>query len=242
MIVTTTAISFIFLSFGLAFCGGWFLGALRRSGEFKSDKRIGVLIGFFFFVYAIHSLILGLATLFAFSNPNYIYLVCIIISNILITGLAILGSYTVFYIFFPRIRRINVFSYSLILGIGILATLASFAENPQPLVMINGSFDFNHKPLFSFLIWFLGFVSIGSPLYIFGRLFIFAKNRELKLLSGIITILASLGVANISVRLLQFLPLSVFFRDKFFDIGAAFVGIVFVISLFFLSFSRNKVS
>jgi len=242
MIVTSTSVAFILLGLGLGFCGWWFLGALRRSGEFKSDKKIGALISFFFFAYAIHSLVLGLATLFAFTSSNYAYLACIIIANILITGLAILGSYIIFYIFFPKIKRIHVTLYSLVLCIGISAIAVSFIENPQPLVTINESFDFNHSPLLSSLIWFLAFVSIGAPLYIFGRLFLFTNNKELKLLSGTIATLASLGVVNISVRLLQFLPLPSLFRDKFFDIGAAVVGIIFAASLFFLSFSRNKVS
>ncbi|MEK7187550.1 MAG: hypothetical protein AAB691_01725 [Patescibacteria group bacterium] len=236
MVVTTTAIAFIVLSAGLGFCGWWFLRAFRKSGGLKNNQKIGFLLSLFFLGFSLHSFVVGLSGLFF--PYSEIYFSLLVFTHSLLGLLALLGVSMIYHIFLPKS---SVYSALLpVFFLGVLTIFITVLIHPEPTITGGNSLDFNLGPILSFCVWILSLISIGMPLIVFSRLFLFSKDVELKILSLLISVLAFLGIFNVSIQLLKFLDISENVRSKMFDAGISLVGVGFVIFLASLSFARKR--
>lgn len=195
----------------------------------KNDSQIGFLLTLFFIGFSFHSAMLAFGTLFLLKNLEAFYF--LLIANHFVLGLlAVLGVYMTYHIFWPsKSPRLGICLIGLIGGLGILQTITT---RPQPFIIPGYGVDFDSDLILSFLLWLLFIVSIGTPLYVFSRLFLSTTSVELKRLSLLIAFLAVLGIINVSIRLITFIDFPTFLRLRMFDIGVGLVGIFFFVTLF----------
>lgn len=234
MVVTTTAISFILLGLGLGICGWRFLRAFKITG---GDSRIGFLLSIFFLIFAGTNLILGLGSLFFAKTPAALF-GAMVFTNGLLATLSILGVYIVYHIFSPGTP--TFFPMAILTILGISAVAATIAFHPQPFLTPRNSVDWGAKFPFSLVMLYLLSLSIGSALYIFTRLFLEAKNREIKFLSLTIAILALAGVIQALLQYAVFGNSVVDIRTKIQDVILGLIGVGFMITLLAVPAIKNK--
>lgn len=226
MVITTTAVGFIVLSLGLALCGWMFFKAFRKTA---GDSRVGFLLSAIFLGFSLQNGIVGLGMLFFANNPEILFYT-LILSHFLLVLLGILGIYTSYYIFSPKISPLFLIIVEIILG--ILAIIILVVDHPQPFLTIKRGIDLDSNFLTSFTIFYLLFVSIGSTVYIFTKLLFQSKSRQIRLLSLVLSLLGILGILNIFIRFVVLYSGTVEWRTRIFDIGLGIIGAIFIIALF----------
>lgn len=236
MVITTTAIAFILLSLGLAFCGWRFLKAFRK--ESISPSKTGLLLSLSFFATALHNGILGFGALFFGSNSEILYLVSII-AHLFLTLFALIALYTVYYVFFPKKSPY----FPIIITIILSATgLFAAINNPsKPFLTSHKGIDWNMNFLFSLSTWHLLLIGISTFFYIFFQLFRKVKNQEIKTLSLIISVLALIGIVNTFVRLIILYNTSSSLRTGILDVGIGVIGAVFIVTFIIIPLIRNRI-
>lgn len=226
MTLTTTAIGFLFLSLGLAFCGLRFFRAFQKIGGQRAGRKIGILLSSMFFSNAVTVGMLGIGALFFGQNPEILYRI-LVISHFPLVLVGILGVYLVFHILFPSVSPWPAMTLVFILGIAVI--IITIVTHPRPSIDASGGIDFNSSRLLSVLLSYLLFIGIGSFFAIFSHSFLRAKSREVRVVSFVLAAFALMGIINTFVRYLfpeSFTPN--FYRIRVYDMIHAFIGIVFI--------------
>jgi hypothetical protein len=188
MTIAATAISFILLATGLATCGWRFLQASREPSQPSSlaQTAIGRLIVSVFLLAAGYNAVLGFGSLASISNPN-ILVWTLVLSNILLTGLALLSVYTIYYIFWPDTSPKGLLTaVSATGGVGLfhintpLQLAPLLAANLSPGALLTNST--------------LLTISLAATTFLFVQLFRRADSRSIRNLSLIV---CGLTVASI---------------------------------------------
>ena len=193
MTIATTAISFILLASGLATCGWRFFEAFREGTNKNGESSIGRLLMSLFFLSAGYNAVLGIGSLLLTHNPTAM-LWAMVTAHILLTALAILSVYTVYYIFCPETPpRALLSTVSVMGGVGLfhintplqLAPLLTGNLNPSLLVITASLLT----------------VSLGALLFLFIQLFRRAQTRSIKILSAAVCGLTIASTVNMAIQL-----------------------------------------
>lgn len=237
--ITTTAVAFILSSLGLAFFGWRFSKAFHKTSDSKGGSKVGLLLSLFFIGFTIQTgVILGIGSILLSQYQNGLHLQ-LVIANSFLTIIALLGAYTTFYIFFPKKSPVFLMTATFILGIA--ATILSITNPSAPFITTKGGIDWNVASPLSLVMFCLLLIGIGSQLYIFTNLFFQAKTRELKNTSLIISVMALGGIAGQFFRFIVFQGNSnPTFRTNIYDLTTGAVGLIFIVGLVILSFSKRK--
>ncbi len=241
MVITTTSIAFILLGCGLGIFGWRLLGAFRkRLVGLRANSKTGFLISLYFFGFAFQTAgILGLGTFLFALSPNGLFFVAIA-AVIFPAFLAMLGVYIIYYIFLPRSSPLPLMIAVLILG--IIALILGISTHPQPFITSHKGIDWNMSFSLSLTWFYLLFISIGTSLYIFIKLFLHAQKREIKILSLIQAIIAAGGILATFFSLVVFHNTAADTRTRVQDIGQGLVGIAFISAFVILSIMNRKSS
>jgi len=236
MILTTTSIAFILLSLGLAFCG-WEFWRVSCRTEHDSGEQTNWLVTFYFIFFAVQNSILGVGTLFFADNPRFLFWVLIATDLFLIVP-CIIGIFAVYHIFFPKRS-----SYPLIVLSGVLAIaglIVGLVALPQPFMTPQNGIDWNMPFSLSLIMFYLLFISIGTSFYIFLRLFRLARNREIRLFSLVMVIVASIGLVDSFVRFILLHGVDYSIRTNLYDIGVSLIGIIFILFFVFWPYIQER--
>ncbi len=208
MTLTITALSFLLLSSGLACCGWRFLAALRQAKNSTGLHTIGRLLSALFFLSATYNGIIGLGSLFFSKSPNGLFIIAIL-AHLLLTALALVSVFTVYYIFWPKD------SARLLLGTlgmtGSAGTLFYLTAKLRPFVTTEHSINWNLSPGLALLTFCLLTISLLATLYIFAQLFRKTNSRSLKTLSLIFSALSCASVLYAIIKLATSLENNLFF-------------------------------
>lgn len=238
MVITTTVVGFILLGLGLGFCGWRFLRASRESGHSDAKRNIRLLLSSFLLSMALQNFIFGSGLLFFAQNAQMMYFIFLWVQIHLAVN-AVLGVYTMYYIFFPLSSFLPTLSMISILGIAMV--VLSIRTYPQ-LVLMPERLVTQNLPLPLSLITFSSLlIMIGSFTYIFARLFLNSTIREVRYISFVLAFFGIIGVVNMFLHfvLLRVIPIAPGMRVL--DIGNGLVGIVVLIFLIITPFVIQKV-
>ena len=236
MVVTTTAISFILLSLGLAVCGWRFWVAHKKTGDSQMGGRAGLLLSLAFFATAIHNGILGIGALIAAPDPINLYIVSVT-AYLFLISFALLSVYTAFYIFLPL--KSPFIAMSLTGGIGGIGLITALSSNSRPFVTPGNGIDWNMDFAFALSVLSLFLISLSVFFYIFTRLFKISEVREIRLLSLVVAATAFIGAVNIFIRLVLFRNAPSAVRTSLLDSGIGTIGAVFVVALIVFPVIKN---
>ncbi len=175
MVITTTAVAFILLSLGLAFCGWRFLRASSKVGNIKNNNKSRFLFPLFFLGFAIQNGILGFGTLLFAHNSEGLYFI-LLVANSFLTIVATFGVYAAYYIFSPRTSPWPLIIVTIILG--ITAVVFALVAHPRPFLTSQKGIDWNMPFTLSLMTFYLLLIGIGSQFYVFVRLFFQGKELE----------------------------------------------------------------
>jgi len=238
MVVTTTAVAFILLSLGLTICGLWFLKAFQNSDNPKRDTKIGFLVPFIYLGFGLSNGMIGIGAFLFAKNSEVLYFV-LIASHFILTLIAILGVYTAYYIFSPRLSPYLGMIFAGILGIiGIITTIIT---HPRPYISLQNSIEWNMNFSTSLLFFYILFISIGSTLYIFVRLFLTARTRQVKFLSLLLSTLAFTAILIHFIRFVLLYNIDTSVRTRIEDFGTVLMGIVSIIVLLIVPIIKNLI-
>src|SRR3989338_958637 len=224
MIITTTSIAFILLSLGLVSCGVWLLRSFQKDGGVREYGWVGFLLSGLFLAFSFNNGIIGVGTLLFAKNSEALYFI-LITAHFFLTLIAILGVYTVCYIFSSRLSSYIGMAFVGILGtVGVIMTIIT---HPRPYISLQNSIEWNMNFLPSLLFFGILFISIGSTLYIFTRVFLAAQTRQVKFFSLLISTLA---FAAILIHFIRFILLytDTYVRNSIEDFGTLLMCIVFI--------------
>lgn len=238
MVVTTTAVAFISLSLGLTFCGLWFLKAFRKADGIGGDKKIGFLITSIFLLFGFNNGIMGVGALLFANNSEALYFV-LIASHFFLVPIAILGVYASHYIFSPRVSP--YFALALTGILGITCVVVTVVSHPKPFISLQNGIEWGYNFSLSLLVFYILFISIGSTVYIFGRLFLTTKTRQLKIISLILSILGLVGILLNFIRFVLFYNANTSVNMGIYDFGIVFIGIVFIVVLAIAPIIQNLI-
>ncbi|MEK7084399.1 MAG: hypothetical protein AAB932_04145 [Patescibacteria group bacterium] len=225
MVVTTTAVAFILVSIGLAFCGFRFFRALPQAGVGQPKGRVRVLLGGHLLASSVTMGSLGLGSLFFTHNPQALFAV-LLFSHIPLTLATVFGVYLTFHIFFPHVSP-----WPAVVGVALLGAvvfIATIVVHPLPHLTAGNGIDWDMPRLLSILFSYLVLLQIGSELYVFSRLFLQVPAGEVKKLSLFIAGSASLAMINHAVRFTFFLINAPNLQSRVYDLVLAFIGIAFI--------------
>lgn len=232
MTLTSTAIGFLLLSFGLAFCGARFFRAFQKIGGIRAGSRTGILLSLFFFGFAGVNGMLGLAGLFLIHSSE-VFNNIVLISHLFLSATAILGAYIVAYIFLPSISP-----WLAMLPVcvsGILLIFFAFFDNSRPFIEEGGVINFDLSRTTSIFLSYVLFFGIGSAFVIFSHLFLGAKSHEVRIISLVMTITSFVAMVNTFIRYLLPPDIGVnFLRMGMYDAFHIATGVIFIL-LFALS-------
>ena len=236
MVIITIAVAFILLSAGLAFCGWRFLGTFKKNYNQKTQSKIGFLLSLYFLGFTFQTGgILGLGLIFLVKNLTGFFLLLIIAHSFLVF-LAILGTYTAYFIFWPKNSPWLAITFVSVLG--VLGVILTIIAHPYPVLTSYGGVDWSLPQSLSLIIFFLLLSSIGAVFYVFARLFFQSKTNEIKMLSLILTIMTAGGIIDAFIQFVLLYGESASLRANTHNI---FIGLVGVGSLLaFLALSCNK--
>lgn len=225
MLITTTAIGFSLASIGLAFYGIRFYDAFKGMGGLRAGRKIGWLLSLFFTTFAVQLAIMAVGVLFFLDTSTLFFL--LIINHFFLAILAALGVYILFYIFFPAISPWPAVIAASCLGITVVMLTA--LTHPIPSVDVKSGVDWNFSPWLDRTLSYLLFIDIGTLLAVFVHVFLYAKSREVKILSLIQAGLACIGIINVTLRFL-FPPEAIpeFLRARIFDTVLGFTGLIYI--------------
>jgi len=236
MVITTTAVGFLILSLGVAFCGWRFLIAFRNTQLGLKISTAGLLVSLIFVGLSIQNGLIGLGTLFFAGNSSTLYLT-LVITNFLLIPIAMLGIYATKYIFYPEEKYTT--SIILIGVTGLICLLITIFTFPQPFLTSNNGVDWNLSRAAALSTFFLLFMALGAPLYIFLRLFSITENKELKIVSLIILLLHAGGIINSFLRLVLFSNAFYDARTRILDVGVGVIGAIFILYFAIGPFLKN---
>ena len=189
MVLTATAISSLLLSLGLATCGWRFFETFKNSSGEASEKSIGRLLMSLFFLSAAYNAVSGISSLLLIESTAATLLWLTVISHILLTALAILSVYTVYYIFCPPTSP-----RPLLLSIGVLGGAGLFhINNPVQLAPLLIGVN---SPNMLIVTGSLLVVSLTAILFIFIQLFRKSADRSTRMFSAAICGLTLATAAN----------------------------------------------
>lgn len=228
MVITTTAVAFILLSVGLALCGWRFVRTFKADNIPKERLKIRLLISFSFAGFSVQNGILGFGMLFLAQSTSGLFwmLVGAVVSLALV---AILSSYTIYYLFFPRHSPIP--AIILVCIVGVIDTIGTFIIHPHPFITSENGIDWNLPFLLSSLTFTLLLFSISSQFYIFKRLYSETHNREIKVLSLILSTAAAVGIIDTFARFMLLRNVESGKVGQLLDIGIALIGLIYVVSV-----------
>lgn len=236
MTLTTTAIGFLLISFGLAFCGARFFGALQKVGGVRAGSKTALLLPLFLFGFAGVNGILGFGGLFLIHNSE-LFNTIVIISHFFLAITATLGAYIVAYIFLPSVPPWLAAVPACVSG--IILIMSAFFDASRPFIEESGVINFDLSRITSVFLAYVLFFSIGSVFVIFSHLFLAGKSYEVRSISFVLSVAALVGIINAFMRYLSPPDTGVnFLRTGLYDIlhmgtGAIFI-VVFALSPFVL--------
>lgn len=231
MIATTTGIGFSLLSLGLAFCGLRFFRAFQKMGSpTQAGSKIGILLSAMFLSNALTLAILATGAFFFAGSPETLYIL-LLISHVPLAFAGVLGVYTVFYILHPLVSPWPAVAAVSLLG--MIVILLTIVTHPLPFIDASGAIDWNMSRLLAIFLSYLIFVPMGAGLSIFIPTFLQAKSREIRIISFVIVVLASMGIANTFVRFLLPDIAPDAFRTRGLDMMFTFMGLIYI-SVFLL--------
>lgn len=241
MVITTTAIGFILLAFGVAILGFQFLKLFSGKTKSESNKRISFLLGALFFASAIQNTIIGLGALFFPENFIGLYF-AMLISHIFLIIFALLAVYSIYYIFFPQ--RDPNFAIMAILILGFFGFLGAIFSPVQGFPILQGDIDISMNLPFAFSTLSLLLIGLSSTFYIFFQLFQRNRDRKIRLFTVTVFISALLGILSVIIKLIPIYNQSLAsWRGHFFDTAIEIVGgmlIILVLVMPFLNYSSEK--
>lgn len=226
MIFSTTAISFILLSVGLAFCGWRFLTSYRRA--YPSESKIALLLAWQFVTFVIQNGTMGFGLLVFADNPTRLSWT-VLVGSVLLVAPALIGVYAAYHIFTPHRSPLLLILITILLGITLL--IAGIATPPTPTLTASGSINLTMSLPIAVTTFYLILIAIGSNAYIFTRLFLTASDKSIRNFAGVIAILGWAGVINVFSQLILLYHSPAGFR-YIFEIGLAIIGTVFIVILF----------
>ncbi len=238
MAITTTSIAFILLSLGLLSCGVWLFKSFQKDGGVREYGRVGYLLSLFFLVFGFQNGIMGFGALLFAKNSEALYFV-LIASHIFLAVIALLGVYIVYDIFSYRLLSYFGMALTGMLGIGCVAT--AIVTHPRPFITLQNGIEWNMNLSLSLLVFYMLFISIGSSLYIFTRLFLTAKTREVKNFSLILSVSALLGIIFAFIRLILLYNADMAVRTRIYDFGIIVVGALFIIAFLIVPIIINLI-
>ena len=227
MVITTTAIGFIFLSVGIGTLGYQFLSAFKKSTDSR-NKRTGFLLSSLFFTSATQNAIIGLGSLFFATNSSILY-IALVLSHLFLILFALVGIYTLYHLFLPDKSPWLV--SILVAMLGIAGFIRAFSDHIQPAITQQNNINFNINFQFSLITFLLLFISLSVTTYIFSQLFIRGNGRQMKALALSVAILAFLGIINVFIRLILLYDAPAGASDHLFDVITTSIGIGFIIVL-----------
>ena len=234
MVITTTAVAFTLLGFGLGWFGWQFLRAFQKS----STGRTSSLLGIFLSISALQNLVLGLGVLFFVENNEALRIV-MAITQFLLSAHAVLGIYVVYYIFFPNKSRFLTLTLVSVLGFaGFILTLA---ENPRPFITASNGIEWAMSSTLSSLMFAILWISIGSFTYIFFKLYQDSISKRVKSFALILFWAGVAGLGSTFVRFFLFQRNPSDLGRRILDTGMGLAGVIFLIALIVTTRkSRNK--
>jgi hypothetical protein len=182
---------------------------------------------------------MGIGTYLFARDPEKLFLVLLANHFFLIVA-ALLGIYTSYYIFSPK--KSTAIPTTLTVLLGFTTLVLTIINHPRPFMTLESGIDLNMGPLLSLTVFILLLTSIGSTVYIFGRLFFNSQTKEIKRLSLILALCGVLGVSNVFVRLIIFYKANTALRTGVFDLILGILGLTFVICLFIIPFLKKGFS
>jgi len=232
MVITTTGIAFTLSSIGLIVCSFWFYKAFQKIREERPGGKIGVLMSALFLSIAIQHSILAFGGLFFASNPEALYAI-LTIDYFLLSIVSAFSVYMLFYIISPKLSPWPPTILTLLIGIILVSLIIEV--HPLPFINTENSIDWNMPQSLDSLAYFLLLFNIGSIFIIFSKNFFNTETRYVKIVSLVISVLAFVGIINIS---LLFTPLlsSPSQRNLFFDMIMGGVGLIFIVVFVSISF------
>lgn len=238
MVITTTAVGFILLGVGLAFCGWRFLRAFRKAEGITKDSKTGFLLSLYFIGFAIQTgVILGLGTLLLSWIPQGLFLVMLIAHSFL-TLVAVFGVYMVYYIFFPTKSSWPAAILPLLLGTA--AVVLTIIIPPRPFIAPEGVINWNEIFPLSVSVFYLLLVSIGASLYTFIRLFLRAKTREIKVLSFLLAVVPAMGIIDAFLDLVLLRGSTTNVYSLISDIGLGVGGMILIFIPLLLAITKKE--
>lgn len=225
MVVTTTGVGFSLLALGLTFCGLRFFPAFQNIGGSRGKSRIGVLISAMLLSNALTLGILATGAFFFAENPEALYRF-LLVSHVPLAVAGILGVYTVFYIFHPLVSPWPAVTAVSLLG--ILVIVLTVITHPLPFVDTSGAIDWNTSRILAIFLSYLIFIPMGVELSIFIPTLLQSKSREVKIISFVVVILASMGIVNTFVRFLLPDIAPEGFRSRGLDMMFTLMGLLFI--------------
>lgn len=223
MVLTTTAISSLLLSLGLATCGWRFFSAYRKNVSTTTEGSIGKLLTSLFFLTATYNGILGAAPLLFSDNPQSA-LWAVAASHAILTLLAILSVYAVYYIFWPETSP-----HALMGAITLTGSIGFFHINTPlqlaPLVMIQGGQGL------TVITSSLLLINMSAILYLFISLFQKTTTRSIKILSLSICCLVIASTVNASLQLLPSHWISSSHWFALIEIAVGVAGLIFFVTI-----------
>jgi len=234
--ITTTSVAFILLSFGLVSCGVWLFKSFQKDGGVREYGRVGYLLSLLLLGFGFKNGIMGFGALFFAKNSEMLYFV-LIASHLFLGIITLLGVYTIYNIFSHRIASYLGMVLAGILGIGLVAT--TIATHPRPFITPQNGIEWNMNFPLSLLVFCLLFISIGSILYIFIRVFFVTETRSVKIFSFSLSVLALAGIVLVFMQLI--LPHSdvITVGTQIFDFGIMVGSILFIIVLLIVPIINN---
>ena len=226
MVITTTAVAFILLSVGLAFCGWRFLRAFLKSNDSRINSRAGLLLSLFLFASALQNGVLGLGALFFANNPDGLYSV-VLLSHLFLATMAGISTYLVFYTLLPK--QSPIAPISLVGVLGVFFVSATILYHPQPFLTPENGIDWGVNSPLSILMFSLFLISLAPPTYLFLKIFLTTISKELRLVSFAVAVLHLGGIINVFTRLILFRERFPTLRTQLLDVGVAIVGAGFVL-------------
>lgn len=230
MTITTTAIAFSLISFGILFCGICFFRAFQKIGGIRAGRKIGVLLSVLLFTFAAQLGTMAIGTLFFIGKPLMFPL--LIADHFLLAVIAGLGIYLIFYILFPLISPWPAVLAASALGSMVVGL--TIITHPHPFIDASGGVNWDLSRWLDTTLSYLLFIDIGPLFIIFMHAFLQTRSREVKVASFVQVALASIGIINVFVRFT--FPRGIipeFLRTRIFDATLGIIGLVYI-CVFFL--------
>ena len=236
MVITTTAVGFILLGVGLGVCGWFFLRAFWKSEESRKNSKLGFVLSVFILASALQNAVLGFGSLLFAPDPEGLYSI-LLASQILLAVHALLGVYTVYYIFFPR--RTPLPALMLAGAVGLTTLFITIREHPPGSITRQSSVYWPASFPLSLLTFLMLLISIGSFFYIFARLFRETRARNTRVLALLLSLLALGGIVSVFFRFVGAYASAE--HGALLDISMGIIGFIFLVSLIWIPLFKRRV-